>query len=224
MGKSLGMTGVSSPQTYPGLSAGAKNDLAEILILKATDNKKVAFLLEEIDFAVKAYHAALALQRNTRPSEVRARLRETTDAALALGERLNALDGQTLWLLQKGSEDPVARMRSEITQFLQALSPASKVASEQHRRGGRLPDIPKRLLVAQIAHLLRTNTKIKPTTAKGGMLEQIVQVLVTDIDRRRSGKSISDDDRSVHELVLKGLKVRVTKHDSGALEFDPWVE
>ncbi len=224
MTKSLGMTGVLNPQSHPGLTGEAKEYLAEILHEKLKDRRKIAHVIEEIDYAVKTYRAAKALQESTSPAVVRKNVESTRKAALALGARLNALDGHSLWLLQHGTVDPVARMQSEISQLLQSLSRASKIAGQSNPRGGRLHDIPERLLVAQVAHLLKTETTIKTTASAGGMFEQIVEVLMAAIDGSPTPKPLADGDRSVHDLVLRALKVTVITDEGGTIVFDPGVE
>jgi hypothetical protein len=224
MSELFGMTGALTPRLDMGLTEKAKSDLSEIMAAQVKDKRKIAVLLEEIDYAVKTYPSARALQDNIDPPTVRADLKKASKAALALHDRLNALDEQTLRLLEQDGEDAVNQMRHEVSQFLIRLNAATDILKKVSPRGGGVTDVPKQLLVAHIAHLFRTLTTIKPTTTVEGFFEHVISVIVADVDNRESdGQPPAKAHRSVHDLILKSLRVKVTVHPDGVVSFNPWV-
>ena len=71
---------------------------------------------------------------------------------------------------------------------------------------------------------LRKHTTVRPTATIGGFFEQIVSAIVNDLDRRKNGGTLAKDPhRSMHQLVLNGLRVKVTEQPDGVLLFEPQV-
>jgi hypothetical protein len=218
MAKSLGSTGNLAQQADPSLSEEAKEYLAEILLEKLKDRKKVEFLIEKINSVVRSQPIRIRVQKTSSPAIVRKSIKRTEKAVLALYKQLNAIDGETLRLLRMETDASVDRMRSEILQFLEGLSQGSEIAGERNPRGGRPRDDANQLLVAEAAHILRTHTTIKPTATAGGIFEQIVEVLLEAIDGRRRRKRLGDSELYVHDLTLKALRIRVFIDDDGLFD------
>lgn len=198
--------------TYAGSSKASRHDL---------DN-----FVGEIDKAVASYWGAKLIHTQSLPSEVRHNLKQALQADLLLNDKINDLDGLSRQLLYGyGAPDALQKIYRSIGEIIQRLNVAHQRAEHLQRTGGRPPDFAKLMLAAHVAYAIKKYLGIKPTTTREGFYEDILKVVVNAVDPRNSTSSLQErPEPSVRNLMQKALKVRVTEHEGGATEFDPWVD
>lgn len=210
-----GPTGVA--RTNHGLSRDTQLYLREIAGSWREDNSDIDVFVEEVDFAVRVYHGMRDVREVSLPANVREELDQIYGTATKLGKQFGKIGQYSRNLM--GIEE-TETFSNNISQIVQILFKARQKAAELPKGGGRLPDDPKTLLAAQIAHAFRIHMDIEPTSTRSGPFEEILVPVLEAIDPK-PGK---DTDPSVHDLILKALKVRVSDNPDGVVEFNPKVD
>ena len=108
-----------------------------------------------------------------------------------------------------------------IRDIIEKLERAKKNAASFQSSGGRLLDFPKLILAAHVAYAIRKHLSVRPTISRRGAYEQLLMIVVRFAMGRQSEQEFEP---SVRDLMLKALKVEVTVHPGGGIEFNPWVD
>lgn len=100
-------TGVSD--VSKGISSDVCEHLHTIVMGQAISDSTISSFLDDVDFAVGVYRGNTVTHEQSLPSNTRRNLKGAFNAALAVNERLNELDGTSMQII--GEIDPTAPAR-----------------------------------------------------------------------------------------------------------------
>jgi len=155
---------------------------------------------KSLGLAIARFNSGEALAAISSPAVVRKNLQAAIDAALALNERLNDLDGNSRQLLSSvdGGETSVLQDH-HLWKIIRALSEADHLADEYPKKG-RLPEHHRLWLAVDVANAIDVHVGAAPTTKVDGLFESILAIIL----EIATGHQVS----SVHDLARRALKSR----------------
>jgi hypothetical protein len=157
-----------------------------------------------LNWACTSFKSDQRLTKASQPSKVRANLQAAIDAALELDNKLTSLDFNSWSLIFSSSEHSVGSLLQCTSTILNALHGASHLA-EEYPKKGRLYEHYRLRLAMDVASAIETHLGRKPTTAKGGLFESILSIVLGFL----TGKEV----RSVHELSREALRTKRRNFD-----------
>jgi len=217
-----GPTGVASPG--PGLDKDTREQLSLIVTSRLRSIPDMEGFLDAVSLAVSGYHAASSLHEEGKPAKARKELADTLKAAVKLNDLINDLGGtarQSVYELDGGE---LTRLRDHVSDAIEILNAALQRSAVLQSTGGRLPDRAAIMMAAHIAHSIRKFTEVEPTSTSGGFFEEVLAFAMQVLIARGLIRQPKDrPDPALHDLMLKALKAKVTKHPDGVLSIDPMV-
>lgn len=163
--------------------------------------------------AIGFFHGQRDLAKDTKPKSVRKNLKTALDSALNLNEQLNALDGNSKFLLYDSANEGLRELQStHLATIIKALHGALRKA-EDYPMKGRLPEYHRLYLAVDVADAIKTHLGITPTATKEGLFESLLSLIL----EQATGETAV----SVHDLARKALKSKKISEQPGLLEYHP---
>lgn len=174
-GRRWGATGVGKSLPVVCLSEIQRKAILDCFVNDIQLNDQNGFL-EGVERAIHLYQVARRLAEDSSPSAVRTNLASAKKAALALADRMNALDGNSWQLLREVAPD--TDLRATLTTIVHALHKAG-AAAKQYPTVGRHPEDEKQYLAAELRHLFEKHTGQRVTAFKSGLFVGLLNTVMT---------------------------------------------
>jgi hypothetical protein len=193
-----------------------KEHLRTIAASKAGQAADLDGFIELVDMAASQYWGLRSLQEQALPARVRGELKAVDEAGRRLIDRMNDLGGTARhFLFSREAKGGGTRFREALLYVTSQLARARQRADELSKSAGAPLNYARIYLAALIAHAIETRLKVKPTTTRGGLFEDVLATVIEAIEKRK--------EPSVRELMRAGLKAQVYESPEGAIEIDPRV-
>lgn len=156
----------------------------------------------DLEKAIGFFHSTRELAQTSKPSQVRANLREVIAGAEDLREKLTNLDGNSRRLVEEAVDGGMPTLQASLEQLIRGAAAASELADEYSKRG-RLPDHQRLCLAVDVASAMKKYLGITPTATKAGTFEGLLTI-VLEVAAAGEKKEVT----SVNDLVRRALKVQ----------------
>ncbi|MES9933556.1 MAG: hypothetical protein ABW162_12155 [Candidatus Sedimenticola sp. PURPLELP] len=207
MPRPWGPTGVGDFDPY---KIGDQSRKQIVLELKNHGIESVSSaFFDALDMAVAFFNSNQAMAESSKPAKVRKNIQNALDAALVLNDRLNALDGNSRYLMNDVVDEGVHHLYNSLEFIIHSLSEASNLAN-QYQKNGRLPDYARLWLAVDVASAIKKYLGVPPTTTRGGVFESVVTIML----EIATGNVVSD----VNDLIRRALKARRNDDHPGFIE------
>ena len=164
--------------------------------------------------AIGLFNSGKRLREKSLPAAVRENLRRAETAALALGDALNKLDGNSCQLLDETVPDGSRSMFGHAKEIISSLKGAVLLANEypQNKRG--IKDPHRSFLAADVKDAIETYSDVQATSTKNGLFVMVLESVMKE--------ATGIEAKALHELAKAVIKHEVkTKYPDGTIEYVP---
>lgn len=183
MTRKWGPTGVGRLEGI-GLLTQTKNDIKGSFVDCGHLTPCPEIFFEALDLAADFYRAHSQVRDESSPASVRTNLKQARDAALRLKKRLQALDGNSLYLLREVTNDgKYFNLLEELiglNQRITAFDQAYKLAGQYPQKGDQ-PRYHRLWAADMIAEALREHVTIKVDNKPSGIFIPVLESFFSEV-------------------------------------------